>query len=554
MSPLPILVVEDREDWQTILSTALQREGYAPCATPTYTEALEMLDKHPYALAVIDPVLDVNNRFNRDGLSVIQNIRSRQPDMPLVIVTGSLTRDMQASLQHLGLDVPVMLKESWDPLSFAALVRSLVGGQYQSGPASSPDCGGVAVLNEACPMPPPIETCHPGCPRVLVVENRPDWQHIVTRVLSSAGYFWRVSATAQEAVRALEQESFHLILLDLKLQSNDLPLTSSEGWLLLDYLIESRPTSKVAILSGKACPGDVATLLTRYPVITFLEKQRFTPQDILDAVDQATRAPALRIQTLGTFRVWRDNQAIVVWERPQAETVVKILLARLAQQGRTVPADQLITYLWPDADEESGRKKLLPLISNARHTLEPDIEPRDSHFIVRNSNGYFFDMGNSVQWDLQRLREHIRLGQQLAQQGRREEAIAELEKARTLYQGDFMAEDCYAEWVGPLRRSIVNEFCEGLIVLADSYTALQNYAGAIAACELVLQKDPLQERVYRRLMGLHAANNDKGQAMKVYRDCLKVFEELFGESPTPVTRSLSEAISNDELIVCETEY
>jgi DNA-binding SARP family transcriptional activator/CheY-like chemotaxis protein len=554
MSPCNILVVEDRDDWQTILSTALQREGYTPFATTSYAKALAMLDTHSYALAVIDPVLDVHNRFNRDGLSVIQTIRSRQPAMPLVIVTGSLTRDMQSSLQHLGLDVPVMLKESWDPLSFTTLVRSLVGAHHQSDPTTPPHPGCETVTLEVCPLPPTVETCPPGCPRVLVVENRPDWQAIVTRVLDSAGYFWRVAATAQEAVRELEQESFHLILLDLKLQSNDLPITSSEGWLLLDYLVESRPTSKVAILSGKACPGDVATLLTRYPVITFLEKQRFTPQDILDAVDQATRAPALRIQTLGPFRIWRDNQAIVVWERPQAETVVKILLARLAQNGRTVPADQLITYLWPDADEESGRKKLLPLISNARHMLEPDIEPRDSHFIVRNSNGYCFDMGSSVQWDLLSLREHIRLGQLLAQQGRREEAVAELEKARALYQGDFMTEDCYAEWVGTLRRSIVNEFCEGLLILADSYTALQNYAGAIAACELILHKDPLQERVYRRLMCLHAANNDKGQALKVYRDCLKVFEELFGESPTPVTQALYDAIANDEPIVCETEY
>jgi two-component SAPR family response regulator len=196
-----------------------------------------------------------------------------------------------------------------------------------------------------------------------------------------------VAATAQEALHEMEQESFHLIILDLKLQQYMLPLRSNEGWLLLDHLIELYPKTKFVVLSGRAGAGDVADLLTQYPVITFIEKQRFDPQMLRDALTQAVQAPELRIQTFGQFRLWRDGQAIEVWERPQAETVLKLLLIRRARGGRAVAADELITRLWPDSDEEGGRKKLLPLISNARHTLEPDIEPRDSHFILRSANG-----------------------------------------------------------------------------------------------------------------------------------------------------------------------
>jgi DNA-binding SARP family transcriptional activator len=390
-----------------------------------------------------------------------------------------------------------------------------------------------------------------GQPRVLIVENRTDWQTIVGRVMDSAGYFWRVAANAQDALHELERESFHLVILDLKLQSNDVPITSSEGWLLLDYLVEARPSTKVAILSGEARPGDVAMLVTRYPIVGFIEKQRFTPQQVMDAVAQATQAPSLRIQTFGQFRLWRNNQAIVSWDRPQAETVVKLLLVRLAQGGRTVAADELITYLWPDADEESGRKKLQPLISNARHTLEPDIEPRDSHFILRNSNGYFFDVGGYVTWDLLNFREHVRLGRQLMHEQRYEDAIVEFGKGWALYTGDFLAEDCYAEWVIGLRRRVASEVCDGLTALADCYAMMQDFSRAIEACETVLNKDPLRESVYRRLMCLHVKGGDKGQAIKVYRNCTTVFEELFGEGPTPVTRSLYQAIVNDEPVECD---
>lgn len=545
MHHLPILIVEDRPDWQMIVAATLAQEGYPSQSATSYTEAVDLLNTHSFALAVVDPVLDVNNRFNRDGLSVIQRIRTLQPALPIVVITGSLTRDMQMSLQQLCPDAPVLLKETWNPLDFVILLRSLLGTTAtaicdNTSPHLTPEPDTPELL------PPSLHQCAPGCPRILLIENRPEWQTIVAQVLARSGYFWRVAATAQAALHELEQESFHLVILDLKLQSNELPLTSSEGWLLLDYLVESRPATRVVILSGRACPSDVAALLTNYPIIGFIEKQRFTPQAITDAVAQATRAPSLRLQTFGLFRIWRDNEAITGWERPQAEHVVKMLLVRRAQGGRAVTADEIITRLWPDTDEHSGRKKLLPLISNARRTLEPDIEPRDSHFIVRSSNGYFFELGAHVTWDLLTFRDHLRLGRQLLRDTRPAAAITELEKARALYLGDFLAEDSYTDWIIDIRREIVSDFCDALIELADSYATLHRYPAAIDACTAALHKDPLREGVYRRLMCLYATSGDKGQALKVYRDCTMLFEELFGEAPTRLTRTLAQAIASDD--------
>ena len=373
----------------------------------------------------------------------------------------------------------------------------------------------------------------------------------MANTLNEAGYFWRVAKNAQEALQELEKEIFHLVILDLKLQQNELPLRSNEGWLLLDYIIQERYKTKVIILSGKATPSDVADLLTHYPIIGFIEKQNYRPQVIIDAVTRATQAPELRIQTFGHFRLWRDGGAIEVWDRPQAETIVKLLLVRRVRGGRAVSADELITRLWPDSDEESGRKKLLPLISVARHTLEPDIEPRDSNFIIRSGNGYFFDVSGRVTWDLMEFREHLYHGQRLVRAQKWSEAVEALEKGRSLYRGDFLAEDRYVDWATEVRREITGDYRDLLAGLADAYAALGRYPEAINACEAALHKDPLLESVYRRLMRFHYCNGEKGQALKVYRDCLKLFEELFGESPTPATRQLYEAIANDEPIDCQ---
>jgi len=544
-----ILVIEDRADWQDILCTTLAQQGYSTCPAASYQDAISKLDTEEFSLAVVDPVLDKANRFNRDGISVIQKIRETHATMPVIILTGSLTHDMEISLQHLYPEAPVLFKESWDMVEFNRVVNQMIGQERPPDsatqtPQSSGDTG------PRLPITPPLPEETVGRPRVLLVENRQDWQEIVTSILDQAGYFWRVAGNAQEALAQMELEGFHLVILDLKLQQGELPLRSNEGWLLLDYLVETHPKTKVLILSGKAGPSDVADLLTHYPVIGFIEKQNFKPQAIKDAVAQSAQSPTLRIQTMGQFQLWRDSQKIGVWERPQAETVVKLLLVRRAGGGRAVAADELITRLWPNADEESGRKKLLPLISNARRTLEPDIEPRDSHFILRSSNGYYFDVSDSVSWDLLDFREFLRLGSQLVKEERWEEAIEQLEKGRALYRGDFLAEDRYADWAMDIRREITGDFCRLLIQLADACTALGRYTQAVEVCEAALAKDPLLESVYRRLMYFHYCNGEKGQALKVYRDCIKLFEELFGESPTPATSQLYQTIANDEPLEC----
>ncbi|MCB0191815.1 MAG: response regulator [Anaerolineae bacterium] len=544
-----ILVVEDRADWQGILYESVLREGYTPHPATTYEEALSALDTKKFDLAIVDPVLDMANRFNREGLSVVEKIRKIEPDMPVVIITGSFTRDMRVSLQQLSPNSPVLYKENWDPVHFSQLIHEFVGEHAGIKPLSEDVPPQFSAKSEPRLAPPASDKAI-NAPRVLLVENREDWQNIVVSTLNEAGCFWRVAQSAQEALLELERESFHLVILDLKLQKANVPLSSSEGWLLLDHLVEVQPKTKVVILSGQAGPGDVADLLKNYPIIDFIEKQRFTTTAIRAAIEQATQAPELRIQTFGQFRLWRDGKLIDNWERSQAETVVKLLLIRRARAGRAVLADELITRLWPDSDELSGRKKLLPLISNARRTLEPDIEPRDSNFILRTANGYFFELSGHSNWDLIEFRHYLQQGRDLAKAERWADAIAELESGRTLYKGDFLAEDRYDDWAINIRREIAIEYRDLLVLLADAYAALGRYQEAIVPCELALQKDPLLESVYRRLMRYHACNHDKGQALKVYRDCLKLFEELFGESPTPATRRLHEAIANDEPLDC----
>jgi DNA-binding SARP family transcriptional activator len=148
------------------------------------------------------------------------------------------------------------------------------------------------------------------------------------------------------------------------------------------------------------------------------------------------------------------------------------------------------------------------------------------------------------------FQQHTSTGQSYQRAGEMDAASAAYEAARALYLGDFLAEDRFAPWAIPQRRVLQNEYRDMLASLAETYSATGRYSHAIDAGQAALEVDPLLESVYRQLMRDHYCAGDKGGALKVYRNCAKLFDELFGEGPTPQTKHLFETISQNAELDC----
>lgn len=390
--------------------------------------------------------------------------------------------------------------------------------------------------------------------RVLIVEDEAEWQNIVQELLADEGHACRTAGSYESALAQLAQESFNVVFLDMMLHEFDLPVRQGSGWRLLDELVERRPRPQVIVLSGRATAGDAARLVRDYPIAAFIDKgEPDVEEQILEAVRQAMQAPALRIQTFGPFNVWRDGQLIDPWQQAQAKTVIKLLLARWVVEERAVSPDELIEWVWPGSSPDEGRKQLLPLLNAARGSLEPGVEPNDSNFILRNAAGYFFDLSGDVAWDVRDFRQRVREAGARQREGELGVACAAYEAARALYVDDFLAEDRYAPWAIPARQALQAEYRDCLASLAKAYAASGRFADAVRAGEAALEVDPLLESAYRQLMRYHYCAGDKAQALKVYRNCEKLFGELFGEGLAPQTRHLFEAISNDAQLDCQAE-
>ena len=155
--------------------------------------------------------------------------------------------------------------------------------------------------------------------------------------------------------------------------------------------------------------------------------ERFVTGDVAPRRPAASRGAA-RIRTLGGFGVLHDGAEVplAAWGSRRARTLCKRLAA---SAGEPVPREQLIELLWPDElDPAPLPARLSVQLSTVRRLLGGGvIADRDS---VR------LDLGE-VELDLADLLCALRDGDD--------------ERAATLYGGEFLPEDVYAEWAAAPR-------------------------------------------------------------------------------------------------------
>jgi len=94
MSKGRILVVDDLPDWRATLSGILLDEGYDVRVASSRQEALRLLEAERFHLAVLDIRLDESDEGNREGLELMRQIKSFDPTISVIVLTGYAKVDM----------------------------------------------------------------------------------------------------------------------------------------------------------------------------------------------------------------------------------------------------------------------------------------------------------------------------------------------------------------------------------------------------------------------------------------------------------------------------
>jgi predicted ATPase len=149
---------------------------------------------------------------------------------------------------------------------------------------------------------------------------------------------------------------------------------------------------------------------------------------------------ALRVTTLGRFRVERSGQPVSHWGGPKAGSrQAQALFAFLLDRGdRGVTKDECIEVIWPDAELAQGDLNFHRTLAGLRGTLEPDGRSTSSGSVIF-TNGRYRLSPSVVGWlDVGEFEQRLLNASQATDEGA---AIRGLEAARSLYGGDYL-DDC----------------------------------------------------------------------------------------------------------------
>jgi DNA-binding SARP family transcriptional activator len=240
----------------------------------------------------------------------------------------------------------------------------------------------------------------------------------------------------------------------------------------------------------------------------------------------------LKIYTLGHFEVLRNGE-LLRFEGKVQHKPLELLKAVIALGGRSVAAERIIEALWPDSTGAAGHgtlesnlhrlRKLLGIkdaviLKNGRLTLNPDLCWVDA---------WAFDRAFAAS---DTILDH--------------ETCRTAERAMELYRGTFLPNDDTHAWSVTLRERIQNKFLR-LVQKYGTHLEGQGLNEQAIDCYLeVLDRCPLSENIYQRLMLCYERTGQKAEAVAACQRCRRILNAAHGIEPSRKTLELCERIKD----------
>ncbi|RCR65973.1 response regulator [Larkinella punicea] len=225
-----ILVVDDNATNRTILKRQFESWKMLPVLTSSGEEALELLATD----SAIDLVITDMQMPGMDGVMLAGHIRARSAHMPIILLSsiGEEVKDEQRQLF-----VSILTK----PIRQHFLSKHIQNAFQQQQPTSLPTLA---------PKKLSIDFCKKYPFDVLVAEDNQINRQVILHILQKLGYQPDLANNGQEALEAVHQKEYGLILMDMQMPVMD----GLEATRLIRQTIVKQPV--IIALTANALEGN----------------------------------------------------------------------------------------------------------------------------------------------------------------------------------------------------------------------------------------------------------------------------------------------------------
>ena len=240
--------------------------------------------------------------------------------------------------------------------------------------------------------------------------------------------------------------------------------------------------------------------------------------------------PALNIVTLGKFEVGQRGQCIdkSAWNQRKAGELFRLLLF---SAGHTLTRDEIIEMLWPDKSIVQAQPLFHRATSQLRRVLEPDLPDKfPSRYLAVDEGRVTLHLPPGSNIDFEELEQHI--------------CREEWTEALALYGGDLFPDDRYAEWTAAARERLTQLYLRVLIIQAQLDFNAADYTTALDRCRRALTIEPWHEAAALLAMRAYLAQNDRPNALRLYRTLERTLRDELGLAPMPELQALFRSVTH----------
>jgi DNA-binding SARP family transcriptional activator len=233
------------------------------------------------------------------------------------------------------------------------------------------------------------------------------------------------------------------------------------------------------------------------------------------------------VYTLGQFRVQVDGEPLS-FSRKTPKKPISLLKALIALGGREVPLDRITDAVWPDEEGDSAHDACWLALHRLRKLLcVPEA--------VQLADGRMSLNPELVGTDVAAF-EHALSSQPDWQESNR------IERALSLYRGDFLAGEPDAPWAAPMRERLRGKFVHHLEWHGQEMERAQHWDQAIVWYLRGLDADPLAEAFYQGLMRCYSTQGRAAEALSAYRRLKQILSITLGIGPSSATETLARGL------------
>jgi DNA-binding SARP family transcriptional activator len=249
----------------------------------------------------------------------------------------------------------------------------------------------------------------------------------------------------------------------------------------------------------------------------------------------------VRFEVLGPLRVVRGAEELQLGPAKQQAVLATLLVT----PNQVVPPARIIAAVWGDEPPANGTNVVQKYVAGLRRVLEPDRAPRSAgQLLVLEAGGYRLAVAPGSS-DADDFESQVRAARALRQDGRLEEASAQLRQALDLWRGDPF-EALAGQVYDDARRQLTELRAGAIEDRAEIELELGRLEPLTEELPALAQAFPLRERLRGvQMLALHRTGRSD-DALAAYSDLHDHLVEEYGVEPGPELQHLQARILRND--------